>query len=200
MSKVKTILRQEKIRLVILRVFTLLILLGYSLQSVSGSVQNSMVMRITWTVNSPPVILEEGNITSASTIYTNNTSAKVIVTSSPTNTTHNYDYILRVNNTITDPWEIRLQQYSDLNINRLTNCTIYFYNFTDGPLDQIYLENGAYIQSTGSWYDIESSQTIYIAVKVEANSTGTSRIFTYLEILVPNTTIYTQYTILFEIT
>jgi len=111
-----------------------------------------------------------------------------------------YDYVLRVNNTETDSWQIRLKKYSDSNINRLQNCTIYFHNSADGTSRQIYIQNGAYINQTGPWYDLGDSETIYIAMTVQANSTGTSYVRTYLEILIPNTSTYAQYIITFEIT
>jgi len=111
-----------------------------------------------------------------------------------------YDYVLRVNNTETDSWQIRLKKYSDSNINRLQNCTIYFHNSSDGTSRQIYIQNGAYINQTGPWYDLGASETIYIAMTVQATSTGTSYVRTYLEILVPNTSTYAQYIITFEIT
>jgi len=111
-----------------------------------------------------------------------------------------YDYVLRVNNTETDSWQIRLKKYSDSNINRLQNCTIYFHNSSDGTSRQIYIQNGACINQTGPWYDLGDSETIYIAMTVQATSTGTSYVRTYLEILVPNTSTYAQYIITFEIT
>ncbi|MFB0514121.1 MAG: hypothetical protein ACETVQ_00940 [Candidatus Bathyarchaeia archaeon] len=111
-----------------------------------------------------------------------------------------YDYVLRVNNTVTDAWQIRLNKYANSNINRLQNCTIYFHNSTDGASSQIVIENGSFNQTEGPWYDLDNSETIYIAMTVEANSTGTSYVRTYLEIRIPSTTIYAQYIITFEIT
>ena len=110
-----------------------------------------------------------------------------------------YDYVLRVNNTATSSWQIRLKKYSDSNISRLQNCTIYFHNSTDGTSSQIYIQNGLYINQTGPWYDLGDSETIYIAMTAATNSTGTSSISTYLEVLIPNTTTYAQYIITFEI-
>jgi len=112
----------------------------------------------------------------------------------------NYDYVLRVNNTVTDSWQIRLKKYADSNINRLQNCTIYFHNSSDGTSRQIYIQNGAYINQTGPWYDLGDSETIYIAMTVEANSIGTSYVYVFLEILTPSTTTYSQHIITFEIT
>ena len=111
-----------------------------------------------------------------------------------------YDCVLRVNNTETDSWQIRLKKYSDSNINRLRNCTIYFHNSSDGASRQIYIQNGAYINQTGPWYDLGDSETIYIAMTVEATSTETSYVYTYLEIRIPGTTAYLQYMIAFETT
>jgi len=111
-----------------------------------------------------------------------------------------YDYVLRVNNTVTDSWEIRLKKYSNFSINRLENCTIYFHNSTDGTSGQIVIDNGSFNQTEGYWYDLSSLETIYIAITVEANSTGTSYVYTYLEIRKLNTTTYLQYKITFEIT
>jgi len=114
--------------------------------------------------------------------------------------TQNFDYVLRVNNTVTNSWQIRLKKYSDSNISRLQNCTLYFHNSTDGTSNQILIENGSYNQSEGSWFTLSSLQTVYIAMKVESNSSGTSYIFIFLEILVPNTTTYFQCLITFQIT
>jgi hypothetical protein len=111
-----------------------------------------------------------------------------------------YDHVVRVNNTVTDSWQVRLKKYSDSNTNRLQNCTIYFHNATNANSTQIVIENGSFNQTEGSWYNLTSLETIYIALTVEANSTGTSYVHVYLEVLIPTTTTYAQYVILFEIT
>jgi hypothetical protein len=110
-----------------------------------------------------------------------------------------FNYVLRVNNTVTDTWQVRLKTIADSNISRLQNCTIYFHNSTDGTSNQIIIENGAFINDTGSWYDLGSLETIYIAMTVHANNAGTTHITTYLEVRVPNTTSYMQHIILFRI-
>jgi len=114
--------------------------------------------------------------------------------------TYNYDYVLRVNNTGSDSWQIRLKKYGESNINRLQNCTIYFHNSSDGTSRQIYIQNGLYINQTGPWYDLGDSETIYIAMTAQANSTATSYVRTYLEILTPSMTTYSQCIITLEIT
>jgi len=78
-NRVKTSLDHKRIRRSIWLVLTVFVLLGYSLQTVAGSVYYSMEMQAYGTVSSPPVILEEGNCSGTSTIYTNNTSARVSV-------------------------------------------------------------------------------------------------------------------------
>jgi len=113
---------------------------------------------------------------------------------------YNYDYVLKVNNTDTDSWETRLTKYSDSNINRLENCTIYFRNSTNANSTQIIIENGSFNQTEGQWFNLTSLETIYIAMTLEANSTGTSNVYTYLEIRTPGTTTYRLYVITFEIT
>jgi len=67
-------------------------------------------------------------------------------------------------------------------LNSTPSCHVYFHNATDGISNQLVIESGSYISETGPWYDLGSSQTIYIAITAEANSTGTSNIYTYLEI------------------
>jgi len=116
-------------------------------------------------------------------------------------TNHSFDYVLRVNNTATtDSWQIRLKKHSDSSITRLQNCTIYFHNSTDGTSAQIIIENGSFNQTEGPWYNLGNLETIYIAITVEANSTGTSYVYTYLEIRTVGTTTYAQYVITFKIT
>jgi hypothetical protein len=111
-----------------------------------------------------------------------------------------YDYVLRVNNTVSNSWEIRLKKYSDSNINRLQNCTIYFHNSSDGTSRQICIEDGLYTNQTGPWYDLDGSETIYIAMTVEATTTGTSYVYAYLEVRIPDTTTYARYILTFRIT
>jgi len=109
-----------------------------------------------------------------------------------------YDYVLQVANQVADAWKIRLSAYGQSNTIRLENCTIYFHN--GGASRQIYINEGLYEQQVGNWYDLAASATDYIAITVKANSTGTSFIHVYLEILEPNTSIYIRYILRFVIT
>jgi len=112
-----------------------------------------------------------------------------------------YDYVLKIVNEVSDSWKIRLRAYSQSNIARLDNCTIYFHNATDGTSGQIYIVSGSYTQQTGPWYDLPSSPAErYIALFLDATNSEVSYIYVYLDILVPDKTTYAQYIITFEIT
>jgi len=84
--RVKASLDNRRIRRLVWLVLTVSVLLGYSLQSVTGSAYYSNEMQNYATVSSPPVILQNGTA-GMSTIYTNSTSAKVRVTGYP------YDFV-----------------------------------------------------------------------------------------------------------
>ena len=109
-----------------------------------------------------------------------------------------FDHVLEVANQVGDAWKIRLRAYDQSNIGRLSNCTIYFYN-GGGVSRQIYILNGAYSQQFGNWYDLTGLSTVYIAMTVSATSTGTSYVYAYLEVLVPDTSTYNLMIITFEV-
>jgi hypothetical protein len=109
-----------------------------------------------------------------------------------------FDYIIKAVNQVADNWSIRLRAYSQTNIERLSNCTIYFHN-SNGASRQIYILNGTYNQQSGSCYTLSGSSTVYIAMTVSTTETGTTHVYTYLEILVPNSSTYNLMIITFEI-
>jgi len=112
-----------------------------------------------------------------------------------------YDYVLKIVNQASESWKIRLRAYSESNIARLTNCTIYFRDSTDGTSGQIYIISGSYTQQTGPWYDLPISPAErYIVLSLDASDSEVSYIYVYLEILVPDKTTYAQYVLTFEIT
>ena len=112
----------------------------------------------------------------------------------------NYDHVLRVTNTGTNTWQTRLREYSDSNVGRLLNLTIYLHNSTAGNSRQIYIQSGSYVNQTGPWYNLGSLQTIYIAMTVQAQSAGASYVYAYLETRNPSTTVYDKSVVAFEIT
>jgi len=161
--------------------------------SVYGVVYNTYYgQALPISAETPKVTLQQGTA-GTSTIYMNNTSAKVNVSAQITT----YDYVLKVLNNITDAWKIKLRAYNQSNIDRLSNCTIYFH---DGAVSrQIYIYNGTYTQQYGDLYDLVGSSIVYIAMTVSATDTGTSCVYAYLEIFVPGTSVYNLLVITFEI-
>ena len=109
-----------------------------------------------------------------------------------------YDYVIRVVNFASSSWRIRLRSYNESNIDRLKNCTIRLHN---GEIsNQISIINGTYLQSIGAWLILQPNGEAYIAIIVTANSTKPkSQIYIYLEVLIPQTSIYTRLPILLEI-
>jgi len=81
---------------------------------------------------------------------------------------------------------------------RLDNFLIYIYDGCNST--QILIFNGAYDKQTGPWYNRNASDTEYIWMHVETSNPGTSCVYAYLEIKVPDTTILARYIITFEIT
>ena len=191
----KETLGLRKIRRSILLVSLVFILFYSASQGVVGTEKYSIPSLSHGTVSSPPVPLENGTA-GTSTIYTNNTSARVDTNASiPA-----YDYVLRIVNHVSDAWKIRLKAYAQNNIGRLTNCTINFHNSTNGTSQQINILNGNYTRQTGMWYDLKSLDTVYVSMTLQASDSQVSEIFIYLEILTPNRTTYAQYVLTFEIT
>lgn len=110
-----------------------------------------------------------------------------------------YDYVLRVkNNSGSQAWNVRLSQFASTSLARLNNLTVWFHDGSTS--NQITVIGGSFTLSTGPFYSLGTSTTIYIAAEIEAASTQTSTVDTYLEIFFPSTTVYARYTITFEIT
>jgi hypothetical protein len=179
-------------------VVTLFVLLGFLFQNVVGNTYFALLTEPYTAVTSPPVILQAGTAGN-SIVYINDTSARISAVAPSTTT--NYDYVLKVINRASDPWKIRLKAYSQSNIGRLGNCTIYFRNASDGFSGQVYIVDGNYTQQTGPWYDLPASPAErYIVVTLQASNSEVSCINVYLEILMLDKTTYTRYILTFEFT
>jgi hypothetical protein len=114
-----------------------------------------------------------------------------------------YDYVLKVVNQVPPPdaWNISLKVYDSSNIDRLLNATISFYDGASS--DQIIVGNGNITQSEGPLYNLPGGvgSTVKISMSnLQASTSGTSYLYVYLKILVPDTTTYSLYIITFEIT
>jgi len=170
---------------------TSLLVLLILIEGAYGSVYYSLSLEPRATVTSPPVVLQEGTAGS-STVYANSTSARVSTGAG------DFNYVLNMTEKQGSDRKVRLSAYDQSNIGRLVNCSIYIYDGSNST--QIVILNGAYNQQTGSWYDLAVSDTEYIWMHVATSSAGTSYVYVYLEILIPNKTTYAQYVITFEIT
>jgi hypothetical protein len=107
--------------------------------------------------------------------------------------------VLKVVNQVTDALNVTLKVYDSSNIGRLSGNTISFQDGTSS--DQIIISNGNITQSQGSLYGLGGNTIIYICMNsLPSNTTGTSYLYTFLEIRIPGTTMYLQYIIEFEIT
>ena len=116
-----------------------------------------------------------------------------IWTSEPT-----YDYVLQAVNRVATAWNISLRVYSNSTIDRISSMTISFHDGT--TRDQIIITNGSITQSEGTLYNLVASTTIYISIaNLHATTSGTSHLYVYLKILVPNTSTYSLYIITFKI-
>ncbi len=198
MSRVKIRLDHKRIQHLIWLVLVVFILLDSALKSAAGSSYYSMATQTYANVSSPPVILEEG-IVGSSTIYSNNTSAKVSVAASVSPQT--YDYVLRVVNQVSGNWTINLQVYNSINIDRLSSLNISLYDGNSS--NQIAISEGSIVKSEGEPYNLSGGlgSTIYVSMSnLEATTTDTSYIYVDLKILTPNTSTYILYVIIFEIT
>jgi hypothetical protein len=92
--------------------------------------------------------------------------------------TNTYDYVLNAMSQKAYEQNIRLNLYNYTNINRLSNCTIWF---SDATSIQINITNGVVIQSIGPWYLLPASQAQHITVYVEESVSGTSILYLRLE-------------------
>jgi hypothetical protein len=103
--------------------------------------------------------------------------------------TKTYDYILNATSQKTYDQNITLTLNNYNNINRLTNCTIWFHDGTQSA--QIKIINGVVTQSSGQNYPLTASSSRYIAVYVEQSSLGTSILYLRLEAKTQNSIVYT---------
>jgi hypothetical protein len=109
-----------------------------------------------------------------------------------------FNYVLKLVEKDNSDWTVRLKAYDNSSLSRLGNCSIYIYNGFNST--QIVVLNGDYENQTGPWIDLNASDTEYIWMHVETSGGGTSYVYVYLEIRIPDTTTYIQYVITFEIT
>lgn len=109
--------------------------------------------------------------------------------------------VLKVVNQVASAWNLNLRVYDSSNIARLSNAIISFKDGTSS--DQIVVSNGNITQSQGALYNLSAGvgSAVYISMSnIQTNATGTSYLYIYLKVLVPNTSIYSLYILTFLIT
>ena len=106
-----------------------------------------------------------------------------------TNNARYFDYVLSAISQKAYDQNITLTLYNYSNINRLTNCTVWFHDGTQSV--QVKIFNGVVTQSSGQNYFLPAGSSRYIAVYVEQNSVGTSTLYLRLEAKTQNSIVYT---------
>lgn len=180
----------------VLLAIALLVIVGRASKNAFADVNDFMNLDSNIGCETPLVTLENGT-DQISTIYTNNTSAKISVNATLTSSTYNYS--LNIVNNNASFWEVRLEYFNYTNISRV-NTTIILHNNSTSS-EQITISGGNVNQSN-NYYNLTSEVTIHIGVMnlIENLSEGTTILHVYLRIKAPNTTTYTLYIIMFEFT
>jgi len=105
-----------------------------------------------------------------------------------TDTYDTYDYVLSVTSQKAYDQNITLTLYNYNNINRLSNCTLWFHDGTQSV--QIKIINGVVTQSSGPIYALPAGSSRYIAAYVQQSSPGTSTLSIRLEAVTQNSIVY----------
>jgi len=190
-----SIKHEVKFHCVLLAVM-LLVIFGCQCKNVFGDIHDFMNSNSGVDCVAPLVILGNG-ANETSTIYTNNTSAKIVINANLTSSTYNYS--LNIVNNNASLWEVRLEYYNYTNIEHINTTIILHSNSTSSEQFTI---SGGNINQTNNYYNLTSNATIHIGVMdLVENSSGERTILrVYLRIKTPNTTTYTLYVITFEFT
>jgi len=174
----------------------LLVIFGCQCKNVFGDIHDFINLNSGVDCVAPLVILGNG-ANETSTIYTNNTSAKIVINANPTSSIYNYS--LNIVNNNASLLEVRLEYFNYTNINRI-NTTIILHNNSTSS-EQITISGGN-INQTNNYYNLTSNTIIHLGVMnlVENSSEETTILNVYLRIRTPHTTVYTLYTITFGFT
>lgn len=172
----------------------LMVILSLMCQRGSGNINDFINLNSNYGCITPLVILEDG-ANQTSTIFSNNTSAKISINASNISLTYNYS--LNIINNNASLWQVRLEYYDYTNITRV-NATIVLHN--NSTSNQQITISSANISQTNNYYNLTSSGTIHLGVTdlIENSSVGKTFLHVYLRIKTPNTTTYTLYVITFE--
>jgi len=131
------------------------------------------------------IILKKGTNVTAYNSSINGTWIEV--TANGTFTETYYEYMINITNLSTSKnYEVKLENEKVDSINRLTNFTLYFHDDTTSK--QIEISDESMVQSSGQWYLLPSSATIYVSAAIEVSTSGSSTIDIGLHIVPSGTT------------
>jgi len=169
-------------------------MISCSFRNVFGDINDFMNLNSSTDCVTPSVILENG-ANATSTVYENNTNAKISIDATSTQSTYNYS--LDIVNKNASLWEVRLEYFDYTNISRV-NTTIILHN--NSTLSEQITISGGSINQSNNYYDLTSDTSIHIGIMnlVENSSEGTTILNAHLRIKTPDTTTYTLYIITFE--
>jgi hypothetical protein len=182
-----------KLRYVLLAIAMSLVL-SYSCKNVLGDVYDLMNLNSNFSCETPLVILGDGT-DQKSTVYANNTSAKITIDATSNASTYNYS--LNIVNNYSSLWDVRLECFDYVNVSRVNTTIVLHDNSTLS--EQISLSGGNMSQ-TGNYYNLIGDSMIHVGIidLVEASSEGATILQVYLRMRIPNTMTDTLYIITFE--
>ena len=174
---------------IIIMILTMLFLF----KTASGNVYDYVKLNSSLGVISPYVILQNGT-DNVSIIFTNQTSASILLNATPTPTT--YSYALNITNKSNNPLNLTLQVKSGTNLDKI-NATILLHNGTHSEI-QITINDGT-ANETNKSFLIEGNSTIFIEVQdLVENIEGPAYLYAYLKIDEYNASTYILYPITFK--
>lgn len=176
-------------------VIALLVLFSFTCKTAFGNTYDLMNLKSNIACIVPLVVLEDG-ANNTSTIYTNNTSAKITINAISTLSTYNYSLDI-VNNGV-DLRKVRLECFDSTNVSRVNATMLLHSNVTSST--QITISGGT-VNQTNEYYDLAGNATIHLGIQnIVESEEGTTILQVYLRIKIPNTSTYTLYIITFEFT
>jgi len=179
--------------------FMIAVSIGFLPDAVANN-YSSFTLKDSTSISQPIVILKSNS--TLCTIYGEWNTSALITVQADTASPSNYTDVLRIISNYTENLEVNLEVYGNDNLARISNVTIRFQNSTGATFDQIIVNNGSITQEKpGNPYDLSPSETLYVdIINLQANTTGTSYIYTYLRIRLQDKTTYVLYTITFKFT
>jgi len=162
------------------------LILSSVIASAQASTHNDFYTLLTeCNVSIPDVVFDTGTNGTAYVISTNKTWAEVNINGTLTETY--YEYMLNITNLSSSiNYTVKLENASITGISRLTNFTAYFHD--GSPSKQVEISNGSVTQSSGPWYSVAASTTIYLSIAIKISISGTSIVDLRLHVAKSGTT------------